>query len=252
MSVLEARGLRKAFGGVHAVDGVSFTVETGEMVALIGPNGAGKSTCFNLLSGQLLPDAGRVRMLGRDVTGWGPPAIAGLGVGRTFQIASAFGSLRVAQNLRLAAIARRGQALRLDRPAASLEGRTVTELAQAFSLAPLLELPAAALAYGDLKRVELAMAAAGGPRLLLMDEPMAGMSPEGRRALMVRIGELARTPGGPAILFTEHDMDVVFEHADRILVMVRGRLIAEGAPEVIARDPEVRSHYLGNAFASAR
>ena len=222
--VLQAAGLHKRFGGVAAVRGVDLAVRPGEVVALIGPNGAGKSTCFNLLMGQLRPDAGRVTIGGTDVTGWPPRRIWRQGVGRTFQITQILPSFTVRENVQLARLSHRRRLFDLWRRACGL------------------------LAYGDLKRVELAVPLAHDPRLLLMDEPTAGMAPAERQALMQLTREIARRKG-VAVLFTEHDMDVVFAHADRIMVMSRGRLIKEGAPDEVRQDPLVRALYLGTSDA---
>ena len=246
MSVLTATGLVKRFGGVQAVDGVDLQVDAGEVVALIGPNGAGKSTCFSLLMGQRRPDAGRVLVLGRDVTGWPPRRIWRLGVGRTFQITAAFLSFTVVQNVQLALLSWRRRLLAMAPAAQALERAPALELLDRVGLRPRAETPCSTLAYGDLKRVELAMALANAPRLLLMDEPTAGMAPGERRDLMALVAGLA-AERGVGILFTEHDMDVVFAHAHRLLVMNRGRLIADGAPEAVRALPLVQDIYLGHA-----
>jgi branched-chain amino acid transport system ATP-binding protein len=242
---LEATGLRKAFGGVEAVRGVSLAVRPGEMLALIGPNGAGKSTLFNMLNGQLRPDAGTVRLLGRDVTGRLPRQVWRLGVGRTFQVTATFGSMTVRENLQVALLSHRRRLLGgLWRPLAGQEAEAAEALLARLGMAEQAGRPCGILAYGDLKRVELAVALANDPKLLLMDEPTAGMAPAERVALMALAAAVARERG-IAVLFTEHDMDVVFAHADRILVLDRGRLIAEGAPESVRADPRVREVYLG-------
>jgi branched-chain amino acid transport system ATP-binding protein len=246
MSVLVAEGLRKRFGANEAVAGVSLAVESGEMVALIGPNGAGKSTCFNMLGGQLRPDEGVVRLEGRDVTGMAPRSLAHLGVGRTFQITASFASMSVRENVQTALLAHARQAWRLWQAADGQHVAQAEALLARVGMASQAERPAGVLAYGDLKRLELALALAGKPMLLLMDEPTAGMAPAERAALMALVRGIAREQG-VAVLFTEHDMDVVFGHADRVLVLDRGRLIAEGAPEAVRADPRVRAVYLGTA-----
>ncbi|KAA2215053.1 ABC transporter ATP-binding protein [Teichococcus oryzae] len=242
--VLQAQGLVKAWGGNRAVDGVSFELAPGEMLALIGPNGAGKSTCFNMLNGQLRPDAGTVRLGGRDITGWAPRAIWRQGVGRTFQVTATFGSLTVLDNVRMALLSHARRLLGLWQPAAGLMTREAEELLERVGMADQADRPCGILAYGDLKRLELAMALANRPRLLLMDEPTAGMAPAGRLALMSQTAAIARA-AGIAVLFTEHDMDVVFNHADRVLVLDRGRLVAGGAPAAVRANPLVRQIYLG-------
>ena len=244
MSLLAVEGLRKAFGGVQAVGGVSFGVERGEMLALIGPNGAGKSTCFNMVGGQLRPDSGRVRLEGSDITGLPPRRICRLGVGRTFQVTATFASMTVRENVQTALLSAARQSARLWRPASSQHGAAADALLGRVGLAEQAERGAGVLAYGDLKRLELAVALANGPRLLLMDEPTAGMAPGERAALMALTRQLA-TADRIGVLFTEHDMDVVFGAADRILVLNRGELVAEGPPAAIRADPLVQEVYLG-------
>ncbi|MGQ0585382.1 MAG: ABC transporter ATP-binding protein [Reyranella sp.] len=245
-AVLQVEGLHKAFGGVQAVADVSFAVSAGEMLALIGPNGAGKSTCFNMLNGQLVPDAGIVRLAGRDIAGLRPRAVWRLGVGRTFQITATFASLSVRENVQMALYSHAGR-LRsmLSRFGAAFRTEADTLLAQVGML-DQAERTCGVLAYGDLKRVELAMALANEPRLLLMDEPTAGMAPRERVALMELTAGLARARN-IAVLFTEHDMDVVFSQADRIIVLDRGQLIAGGTPAEVRTNANVRAVYLGSA-----
>ena len=245
MAVLAVEGLTKSFGGIRAVKDVGFTVEAGELLALIGPNGAGKTTCFNCLSGQLRPDAGSVRLAGRELIGLAPRLIWRLGVGRTFQVTQTFGSLSVAQNVQQALLSHHRRTLDLWHHAGELYRAEAEALLARVGMTEQAERPCAVLAYGDLKRVEVALALAHDPRLLLMDEPTAGMAPSERLRLMALIRELARTVD-IAVLFTEHDMDVVFAHADRIMVMNRGELIADGTPEAVQADRAVREAYLGS------
>lgn len=250
MNVLEVRDLFKGFGGVQAVAGVSFAVAQGELLALIGPNGAGKSTCFNMLNGQLRPDSGSVLLKGREITGQPPRAVSRLGVGRTFQITATFGSMTVAENVQTALIAHRGKMTGLWRPAGSLYRDEAMELLGRVGMADQADRACGVLAYGDLKRVELAVALANDPGLLLMDEPTAGMAPGERVELMALTAGITRERG-IAVLFTEHDMDVVFAHADRIIVLNRGELIAEGTPDAVRADARVRELYLGESVEEA-
>jgi len=244
-TLLSVQNLSKSYGGVHAVRSVSFELRAGEILALIGPNGAGKSTCFNMLNGQLAPDSGLVRLGGRDIVGLSPRAIWRLGVGRTFQITATFASLSVRENVQMALYSYAGK-LRslLVRFGADLRIEADALLAEVGML-DQAERACGVLAYGDLKRVELAMALANRPRLLLMDEPTAGMAPRERVALMELAARLARAQK-IAVLFTEHDMDVVFSQADRIIVLDRGRLIAGGLPADVRANPEVQAVYLGS------
>jgi branched-chain amino acid transport system ATP-binding protein len=244
-AVLEVSGLGKAFGGVRAVDGVSFALQAGELLALIGPNGAGKSTCFNMLNGQLRPDDGTIRLEGRDIAGLTPRAIWRRGVGRTFQITATFGSMTVLENVQMVKLSEQRQLWRLGKPAARWHRDAALALLDRVGMADQAARPCGILAYGDLKRVELAIALAHAPKLLLMDEPTAGMAPSERLALMALTRLLVREQG-ISVLFTEHDMDVVFGHADRVLVLNRGRLIAEGPPAAVRDDAAVQEVYLGS------
>ena len=244
--MLEVDGLRKSFGGVHAVRDVSLRVSGGELLALIGPNGAGKSTCFNMLNGQLRPDSGTVRLAGRDITGLPPRRVWRLGVGRTFQITATFGSLSVLENVQMALLSHARRLLGLWRPVSAEDPAPALALLARVGMTNQAERPCGVLAYGDLKRVELAIALANAPRLLLMDEPTAGMAPAERVALMALTAGIARE-SGIAVLFTEHDMDVVFAHADRLLVLDRGAILAEGSPAEVRENPRVREVYLGSS-----
>jgi ABC-type branched-subunit amino acid transport system ATPase component len=250
MSLLVAHDLIKSFGGVHAVREVGFAVEAGERLAIIGPNGAGKSTCFNMVGGQLRPDQGRVVLDGEDVTGLAPHAIFAKGVGRTFQIATTFGSMSVVENVQTALMSHGGLLDRLWVPARRLHRERALALLERVGMADQAARPAGVLAYGDVKRVELAIALANEPKLLLMDEPTAGMAPRERHALMELTSSIV-AEHRVALLFTEHDMDVVFTHADRVLVLARGEVIAAGAPDAIRADPQVQAIYLGHGFETA-
>jgi len=245
-ALLEVRNLRKAFGGVVAVSDVSFAVAPGELVALIGPNGAGKTTCFNLINGQLVPDAGSIRLAGTSIAGLPAQRIAALGVGRTFQTAAIFASMTVRENVQLALIAHGGEQWRLTTRASAAHVDQADVLLARVGASALAANTCATLAYGDLKRVELAVALAASPRLLLMDEPTAGTAPGDRAQLMRLTASLVRT-NGMAALFTEHDMDVVFAHADRVIVLDRGVVIAQGLPAEVRADPRAQAAYFGDA-----
>jgi len=245
--LLEAVGLVKRFHGVEAVRGVDLAVAAGEAVALIGPNGAGKTTCFNMIGGQLKPDAGRVRLEARDVTGKPPGLLWRRGVGRSFQITAAFASMTVRENVQIALHAKARRLWRFfGRMSEGFKGEAEAIL-ERVGMREQAERSCAILAYGDLKRIELAIALAGEPKLLLMDEPTAGMAPGERLQLMALAANLAKRDG-IAVLFTEHDMDVVFAHADRIIVLDRGAILAQGAPQAIRADPAVRAVYLGTGL----
>lgn len=244
-TVLAVSSLSKSFGGVQAVRGVSFAVEAGQLLAMIGPNGAGKSTCFNLVNGQLRPDSGSVSIAGVEVVGKAPREIWRLGVGRTFQITATFASMTVRENVQMALLSHHRRLASWWPRAAHLYREQAQALLARVGMADQAERPCSVLAYGDLKRVELAMALANAPQLLLMDEPTAGMAPAERIELMALTADIVRERR-IAALFTEHDMDVVFAHADRIVVLNRGSLIAEGAPEDVRANAEVRHVYLGS------
>jgi branched-chain amino acid transport system ATP-binding protein len=244
MPLLAVTNLSKSFGGVQAVRDVSFALERGQLLALIGPNGAGKSTCFNLLNGQLTPDSGTVTLEGIDVTGYPPREIWKRGVGRTFQVAATYGSMTVRENVQMVLLSRARQLFDLWSRASERYRDEALALLGQVGMAEQAERPCGMLAYGDVKRVELAMALAHDPKLLLMDEPTAGMAPKERNDLMVLTAELARERN-LGVLFTEHSMDVVFTYAQHVLVLTRGRIIAQGSPAQVRDDPQVQAVYLG-------
>jgi branched-chain amino acid transport system ATP-binding protein len=246
-ALLSVEGLTKSYGGVHAVRGVSFALRPGEILALIGPNGAGKSTCFDMLNGQKRPDSGRIMLLGKDTTGRAPREIWRLGVGRTFQITATFATMTVRENVQVALVSHHGQLLNLWSSTPKLARDEAGRLLELVGMSGYADRPCGELAYGDLKRLELAVALANQPKLLLMDEPTAGMAPRERIELMRLTAQIAREKS-IGVLFTEHDMDVVFEHADRILVLNRGNLIAEGTPAEVRGNPQVRAVYLGDGL----
>jgi branched-chain amino acid transport system ATP-binding protein len=243
MNILAVENLAKSYSGFQAVRGVSFSLQAGEIMALIGPNGAGKSTCFNMINGQVTPSAGRVRIFERDVTGASVRDIWRLGVGRTFQVAATFGSMTAAENVQAALLTYHARWSALGWAARYYE-HEAKELLALVGMVDQADRSCGELAYGDVKRLELAIALTNNPKLLLMDEPAAGMAPKERAALMTLVTRIARerTIG---ILFTEHDMDAVFGHADRILVLNRGVLIAEGSPADVRSNTEVQAVYLG-------
>ena len=245
--VLEVSDLRKSFGAVAALRGVSFTVGAGEVLAMIGPNGAGKSTCFAVLGGQLRPDGGRVALLGRDVTGARPATLWRRGVGRTFQVTETFASMTARENVQVALLAHARRTWRFGRPAARRFGAEAEALLRMVGLGEQAGRAAGALAYGDVKRLDLAVALASRPRLLLMDEPTAGMAGGERRAMMRLVRQVVAEQG-VSVLFTEHDMDAVFGTADRVIVLHRGAVIAEGPPDRVRADARVREAYLGAAW----
>lgn len=253
MSELAIKNLSKAFGGVRAVNDVSFEVKQGEFLAMIGPNGAGKSTCFNMINGQLPPDSGAIMFEGRDIAGLAPRDIWRFGVGRTFQVAATFHSMTVAENVQMALISHAHDIYGFWRPAADMHRERALELLAQVGMREAADRPSRELAYGDVKRVELAIALANEPRLLLMDEPTAGMAPRERNDLIALVKKLV-VERGISVLFTEHSMDVVFAFADRIIVLARGRLIADGNAQMIREHPQVREVYFGTGktFAGAK
>jgi branched-chain amino acid transport system ATP-binding protein len=244
MSVLAVRSLSKAFGGVRAVNDVSFEIAQGEFLAMIGPNGAGKSTCFNMINGQLLPDSGEILFEGRNISRLQSREVWRLGVGRTFQVAATFGSMTVIENVQMALISYAHETYQLWRPAAEQHRDRALELLAQVGMREAADRPSRELAYGDVKRVELAIALANDPRLLLMDEPTAGMAPRERNDLIALVKSLV-VERKTSVLFTEHSMDVVFAFADRIIVLARGRLIADGNGATIRANAQVREVYFG-------
>jgi ABC-type branched-subunit amino acid transport system ATPase component len=246
MMLLSVRGLGKSFGGVRAVDGIDFDVSPGELLALIGPNGAGKTTTFNMMNGQLPASSGSVRLAGQELLGLPPRCIARMGVGRTFQVAATFASLTVIENVQMALLAHARQVFSFWRRAVSCHRDTALALLDHVDMRDQADRPASELAYGDVKRVELVLSLASAPRLLLMDEPTAGMAARERHALMALVRRLA-AERDLAVLFTEHSMDVVFGYADRVVVLARGRLVAQGTPAEVREDAQARDVYFGSA-----
>lgn len=244
MSLLSVHHLTKRFGGNTAVQDISFDLKPGELLALIGPNGAGKSTTFNMVGGQLPASSGSVMFDGREVLGRSSRHIAQLGIGRTFQVAATFASLTVMENVQMALLSHHRKVYSFWRSAAGRYQDEARQLLDQVGMATQVDRPCSELAYGDVKRVELAMSLAGKPRLLLMDEPTAGMASAERNALIALVKHLV-VQNNMAVLFTEHSMDVVFAYADRILVLARGQLIAQGSAEQIRAHPKVQEVYFG-------
>lgn len=242
--ILRVENLKKSYDGFLAVNGVSFAVEKGELKALIGPNGAGKSTCFNMLMGQLKPTAGKVFFDGESVTGKRPRDIWRKGVGRTFQITGTYQSMTVIENVQMALMSHHRKLYSVLPRAWKMFREEAFEFLETVAMADQADRPCSILAYGDLKRLELAIALTHRPRLLLMDEPTAGMAPSARIALMQLVADIV-SEQGVSVLFTEHDMDVVFAHAHHIMVLNRGELIADGNATEVRNNPQVQEVYLG-------
>lgn len=243
-NVLEVRHLAKSFGGIKAVSDVSFDLERGRMLAMIGPNGAGKSTCFNLINGQLNPDRGSVTILGKKTNGRKPRDVWKLGVGRTFQIAATFGSMTVLENVQMAKLSYHKKTKSLLKSLPKMDLGEAMDLLKLVGIEDQHDRACGVLAYGDVKRLELAIALTNHPKLLLMDEPAAGMGTAEREGLMALTSEIVQTQD-IGVLFTEHDMDAVFGHADRIIVLNRGELVAEGTPNEVRTNTRVQEIYLG-------
>ena len=248
-ALLEVRGLTKSFGALLASDDVNLEVREGETHAIIGPNGAGKTTLISQLAGNLRPDRGCVRFAGEDVTALSATARARRGFARSFQITSIYPDFTALENVMLAVQAHSGHSFRFWRPAR--EETALSSPARAIleevGLSGRCEVPAANLAHGEQRALEIATALATRPRLLLLDEPVAGMGAEETQRMIALLSSLK---GGKTLILVEHDMDAVFSLADRISVLVYGRIIATGAPEEIRADPEVRRAYLGEELAA--
>lgn len=245
-TVLSIRGLKKSFGALKATDGVSLDLRVGEIHALIGPNGAGKTTLIHQISGSIKPDHGTIHFRGEDISRLGVAERARRGLGRSFQISSLAPEFSALRNVMLAVQARQGSSFRFFRPV--MTDRSLTEPAMAVleqtGLGSRAHLPAAELSHGERRQLEIAIALALGSKAFLFDEPMAGMGPEGSRQLTAFLDRLrAQAP----ILLVEHDMEAVFALADRISVLVYGRVIASGTVDEIRNDAEVRRAYLGEA-----
>ena len=242
--MLQVEAVEKSFGDFKAVDGANLRVGKGEVVAVIGPNGAGKTTLFNLITGQLRPDRGRIIFKGEDISRLPPYQICRKGIARSFQIVNVFPRLTVFENVRVAVLSQQRKSYRLFSPAQSIAVAETKEILESVGLSDKAGEIASSLSHGDQKILEIAIALGGQPELLILDEPTAGMSPEETSATMELIRRLA-TMRGLTILFCEHDMEVVFSIAQSIMVMHQGRTLIQGKPEEVRRNREVQEAYLG-------
>lgn len=245
--MLEISGLSKSFGGFRAVSDVTLNVATRQIAAVIGPNGAGKSTLFNLITGHLRPTSGTVRLNGRDITGAPPYRICGMGIGRSFQRTNIFSQLTVFENLQAAFLVHHGHGRNLWGRAETLYLDETAGLLASIGLSGQERVIAGTLSYGNQKQLELGLALASAPAVLLLDEPTAGMSATETHET-IRLLERIAAERALTLLFTEHDMEVVFSIAQKIAVLHQGRIIAEGRPEEVRADPEVRRVYLGHGL----
>jgi branched-chain amino acid transport system ATP-binding protein len=243
--VLEISGLSKSFGGFRAVSDVSLTVETRQIAAVIGPNGAGKSTLFNLITGHLRPDSGKVLLNERDITGTAPHRICRMGIGRSFQRTNIFAQLTVFENLQAAFLVHHRRGPNFWTRSESLYRDETAGLLRSIGLAGQENTVAGTLSYGNQKPLELGLALASDPQVLLLDEPTAGMSATETHET-IRLLQRIAAERELTLLFTEHDMELVFSIAQKIAVLHQGRVIAEGAPETVRADAEVRRVYLGH------
>ena len=243
---LQVRDVRKAYGAIKAVDGVSFSMGPGEIVGVIGPNGSGKTTLFNAILGQIRPTSGSVEFCGEDITGLSPLELARRGIGRTFQTLQVFGGLSVRDNLIAAAQEFKGTlpGRLFAKPDAGL-GRHADEMIELFRLQPVAHLPAGRLSYGQQKLIDIAMAFMAAPRLVLLDEPCAGVNPSLVDQLRELLVQLNRTQGGSFVVI-EHNMDFIMKLCPHVVCMVEGKVLAEGRPAAVQSNPAVLEAYLGN------
>lgn len=241
---LQIKNLQKTFGRLMAVYDVNLNVDEGERLAVIGPNGAGKSTFFNLLSGYYSPDAGEILFKGQNLSRLSADRIVRRGVGRSFQIVNIYPELSVFESVQMTLIAGRRKSFNLFSSAEKMFRKETEEILCKVGLQDLTRVPGGLLSHGDKKRLEIGMVLANNSQLILLDEPTAGMAPDERLATMALINELAEKEK-LTLLFTEHDMSIVFAWAQRIAVMVQGQIIADGPPTRIKEDPQVRKVYLG-------
>jgi len=246
-NVLEVVGLNKHFGGIHVTQNLNYTLAEGEQAAIIGPNGAGKSTFFNLLTGYHAPDGGRVLFDGRDITNWSAHRIARIGISRAFQVSNIFSNLTVLENVRSAVHSHMGITMNLLARADRIGIRESEEALELCGLSGRLRVTAGLLSQGDKKKLELAIAIASRPKLLFLDEPTAGMSHDETQDTM-RLVDRLNAELGLSILFTEHDMSVVFNHAQRVTLLHRGEIIVEGTPDEVRGNETAQKIYLGDHF----
>ncbi len=245
--MLQVEAVQKSFGDFTAVYGASLTVEQGGLVAVIGPNGAGKTTLFNLISGQLKADKGKIIFKGEEINGLPPYEICRRGIGRSFQIVNIFHRLTVFENVQVAVLSQQKKSSNLFSPARGLAVEETNRLLQSVGLSNRAMSIAGSLSHGDQKILEIAIALGNEPELLILDEPTAGMSPEETAATIQLIKQLADTRG-LTILFCEHDMEVVFDIAQSIMVMHHGQTLIQGKPEEVRRNKAVQEAYLGGEF----
>ena len=244
--MLHIDALTKSFEGFLAVNGARLSVEEGEVVAVIGPNGAGKTTLFHLITGQLAPDAGSIRFQDKEISGMPPHKICRMGIARSYQVVNIFSRLSVFENVQVAILARRGQTFNLFRPARTMAVEETGQILNSIGLGDKADRTCGMLSHGDQKVLEIAIALGSRPRLLILDEPTAGMSPEETAQTLALMRRLV-AEFGLTILFCEHDMGMVFSIADRIMVMQQGQTIAEDAPEAVRGNPRVQEAYLGDS-----
>jgi len=244
--VLEIRGIHKAFGDFKAVNGANLRVERGALAAVIGPNGAGKTTLFNLICGQLKPDKGRIRFRGEDIFGLPPHQICRKGIARSFQIANIFPRLTVFRNVQVSVLSHQRKSGILFRRVGAIALDETNQILETVGLLDRADDIAGTLSHGDRKTLELAVALGNKPELMVLDEPTAGMSPEETASAMALVRSLAETHG-LTILFCEHDMGIVFDTAQSIMVMHHGETLVQGPPEEVRENPLVQQAYLGSA-----
>jgi branched-chain amino acid transport system ATP-binding protein len=244
--MLYVDGLHKSFDGFKAVNGARLEVAQGEVVAVIGPNGAGKTTLFNLVTGQLVPDAGVIRFKDENIAGLAPDKVCHKGISRSYQVVNLFTRLTVFENVQIAVLSRRRNTFNLLRPAKTMAVNETREILDSVGLLGKAEMTSGTLSHGDQKVLEIAVALGNRPELLILDEPTAGMSPE-ETAVTLRLMKRLSGELGLTILFCEHDMGLVFSVANRIMVMQHGCSIVEDTPEAVRSNPQVREAYLGSA-----